>query len=182
MSGEDKGVKGTRKSTVQRRTGTVDAPFDPTSPQPVFDLKESRRSAAKAVSEETVEETPVEEPVPIDISSENIRPKLPELEPVPETPTAPVAEEFDMAQMKAILSVPKTKDSIPTLTCIDKKSFKRYFILDVDGEAYRKAWDYYCRTVTQSTPDDFILRVCSILDMDLPRMYRSVSYIPLQLR
>lgn len=113
---------------------------------------------------------PPEEPAP---SSEPV---------VEEDPTPPVSsstEGWDINVIKRILSVPKSKDSIPTLTCIDKGFYKRYFILDVDGDAYSKAWKYYRAHKPNGTPEDFVAQVTRILSIDMPRMHRAVSYVPL---
>lgn len=88
-------------------------------------------------------------------------------------------EGWDMEKLRSILSVPKTKDSVPTLTGIDKGFYKRYFLLDVDGDAYREAWRYYKDNAPGPTPDGFVLLVLRILEHDMPRMYRKVSFVPL---
>ena len=98
-------------------------------------------------------------------------------EPAPEVSSS--TEEWDVDRVKRILSVPKSKDSIPTLTCIDKGFYKRYFILDVDGDAYREAWEYYRAHRPTGTPEDFVALVTRILSIDMPRMHRAVSYVPL---
>jgi hypothetical protein len=119
---------------------------------------------------------PPEEPAPSSEPEE-------EVTPVVETDTAPPVssstEGWDIDALKRILSVPKSKDSIPTLTCIDKGFYKRYFILDVDGDAYSKAWGYYRMHRPNGTPEDFVAMVTRILSIDMPRMHRAVSYVPL---
>lgn len=101
--------------------------------------------------------------------------------PVPEQ-TEEVAElppEWSHETFKSLLVTPRTKNSVPTLTCIDKGVYKRYFILDVDGDGYKKAWDYYKRTVPTGTPEEFVIIVLRVLDQSMPRMHRAVSYVPL---
>lgn len=96
--------------------------------------------------------------------------------------TAPVSQASDgwnVDEVKRLLTVPKSKDSIPTLTCIDKGFYKRYFILDVDGDAYRRAWEYYKTHKPNGTPEDFVTIVTRVLSIDMPRMHRAVSYVPL---
>ena len=97
--------------------------------------------------------------------------------PIPQVSSS--TEGWDINVIKRILSVPKSKDSIPTLTCIDKGFYKRYFILDVDGDAYSKAWGYYRMHRPTGTPEDFVALVTRILSIDMPRMHRAVSYVPL---
>lgn len=81
--------------------------------------------------------------------------------------------------IRDLLAVPRTSGSIPTLTCIDKGIYKRYFILDVDGEAYGKAWKAYRKVCPTGTPEEFIAIVLRILSQGMPRMHRAVSYVPL---
>lgn len=113
-----------------------------------------------------------------------------EVSPEPVAPTPPLTPEatpeptqdtegWDVDRIKKILSVPKSKNSIPTLTCIDKGFYKRYFILDVDGDAYSEAWKYYKAHKPDGTPEDFVALVTRVLSIDMPRMYRAVSYVPL---
>ena len=105
--------------------------------------------------------------------------------PIPAPTPAPIPEPtqdtegWDVERIKKMLSVPKSKNSIPTLTCIDKGFYKRYFILDVDGDAYREAWKYYKAHKPDGTPEDFVALVTRVLSIDMPRMYRAVSYVPL---
>lgn len=118
---------------------------------------------------------PPEEPAP---SSDPVKDTPPTVEvTTPEVSSS--TEEWSVDAVKRILSVPKSKDSIPTLTCIDKGFYKRYFILDVDGDAYSKAWKYYKAHKSNGTPEDFVAMVTRILSIDMPRMHRAVSYVPL---
>lgn len=91
---------------------------------------------------------------------------------------APV-QTWSYEEFRGILVTPRTKDSVPTLTCIDRGFYKRYFILEVEGDAYKAAWDYYRRTVPGGTPDEFVTLVMRTLDQGMPRMHRAVSYVPL---
>lgn len=129
--------------------------------------REKERAAKRAETEEA--ELPWENVV---------KKEQPKPEPEPETVRIPEGG-WDVNVLREILAVPKTKDSIPTLTCIDKGVYKRYFIIDVDGDAYRRAWEYYRSTKKEATPDDFVTIVLRILQQDMPRMYRAVSYVPL---
>jgi hypothetical protein len=89
------------------------------------------------------------------------------------------SEEWNADEIRRLLAVPKSRDSVPTLTCIDKGFYKRYFILDVDGNAYSMAWEYYKSHKPDGTPEEFVTIVTRILSIDMPRMHRAVSYIPL---
>lgn len=100
-------------------------------------------------------------------------------EPAVAEPAVAEPAAYDIEKLRSILAVPKTKDSVPTLTGIDKGFYKRYFILDVDGDAYREAWRYYKDNAPKPTPDEFVVIVLRILEHDLPRMYRKVSFVPL---
>jgi hypothetical protein len=87
--------------------------------------------------------------------------------------------EWDHAVFRDLLAVPKSKNSVPTLTCIDKGFYKRYFIIDVDGDAFKRAWSYYRANHEEPTADEFVTLVLRILEQGMPRMYRAVSYVPL---
>ena len=122
-----------------------------------------------------------EDEVPAATAIETALEVSPEPVPTPEPAQEPAqdTEGWDVDRIKKILSVPKSKNSIPTLTCIDKGFYKRYFILDVDGDAYREAWKYYKAHKPDGTPEDFVALVTRVLSIDMPRMYRAVSYVPL---
>ena len=126
--------------------------------------KKGRKAAQTAIKVETEEETstPVTAPAPE------------QAEEVAELPP-----EWSHETFKSLLVTPRTKNSVPTLTCIDKGVYKRYFILDVDGDGYKKAWDYYKRTVPNGTPEEFVIIALRVLDQSMPRMHRAVSYVPL---
>lgn len=87
--------------------------------------------------------------------------------------------EWDHAVFRDLLAVPKSKNSVPTLACIDKGFYKRYFIIDVDGDAFKRAWSYYRANHEEPTADEFVTLVLRILEQGMPRMYRAVSYVPL---
>ena len=128
-------------------------------------------------TEDEVPAAPVIETA-LEVSPEPVAPiPAPTPAPIPE-PTQDT-EGWDVERIKKMLSVPKSKNSIPTLTCIDKGFYKRYFILDVDGDAYREAWKYYKAHKPDGTPEDFVTLVTRVLSIDMPRMYRAVSYVPL---
>ena len=118
----------------------------------------------------------------LEVSPEPVAPTpapTPEATPDPVPEPTQDTEGWDVDRIKKMLSVPKSKNSIPTLTCIDKGFYKRYFILDVDGDAYREAWKYYKAHKPDGTPEDFVALVTRVLSIDMPRMYRAVSYVPL---
>lgn len=132
-------------------------------------------------TEDEVPAAPVIETT-LEVSPEPVAPApapIPEATPEPAQEPAQDTEGWDVDRIKKILSVPKSKNSIPTLTCIDKGFYKRYFILDVDGDAYREAWSYYKAHKPDGTPEDFVALVTRVLSIDMPRMYRAVSYVPL---
>ena len=132
--------------------------------------------SARGRRRKTEDEVPAA-PVIETASEVSPEPVAPTPEPAPE-PTQDT-EGWDVERIKKMLSVPKSKNSIPTLTCIDKGFYKRYFILDVDGDAYREAWKYYKAHKPDGTPEDFVALVTRVLSIDMPRMYRAVSYVPL---
>lgn len=136
-----------------------------------------RINTPRARRERMVKRTEKED---VELPWENVvkKEQPPQSEPEPLTVQIPEGG-WDVNVLREILAVPKTKGSTPTLTCIDKGIYKRYFIIDVDGDAYRRAWEYYRSTKQEPTPDDFVTIVLRILQQDMPRMYRAVSYVPL---
>ena len=130
-------------------------------------VKKKGRRAQTAIRVET-EETPT----PVTTTTPTPAPE--QAEEVAELPP-----EWSHETFKSLLVTPRTKNSVPTLTCIDKGVYKRYFILDVDGDGYKKAWDYYKRTVPNGTPEEFVIIALRVLDQSMPRMHRAVSYVPL---
>lgn len=105
---------------------------------------------------------------------------IPMPEPVVDTPAPQKGGQSSVTDaIRKALTIPKSSGSVPTLTCIEKGAYRRYFLLDVDGEAYRKAWDIYRKDVPHGSPEEFVEIVLRILSQDMPRMHRAVSYVPL---
>ena len=82
------------------------------------------------------------------------------------------------SRLTEVLSVPRSKGAVPVLASYKMNFFERYFILDLDPSAFRKAWEIYKET-EGNNPVGFVQAVINILEMDFPRMYRAVAYIPL---
>ena len=81
--------------------------------------------------------------------------------------------------LRRILRVPRARGSVPTLVRYKEGVFQRYFILDVDGDVFRKAWSHYKANAADPNPVAFVHLVINILETDFPRMYRAVAYVPL---
>lgn len=128
-----------------------------------------------------VKRTRTEEPIPVQdvLPAEAEEPTVTTPEPDTTEVAEPSAPQGLEETIRGLLSVPRTGGSIPTLTCIDKGIFKRYFILDVDGDAYGKAWKAYREAHPDGTPEEFVAIVLRILSQGMPRMHRAVSYVPL---
>lgn len=141
-------------------------------------IEPSQESATQPPDEPAPSSDPMEDTPPT-VEDEPVIDATPVVETDPVPPVSSSTEGWDINVIRRILSVPKSKDSIPTLTCIDKGFYKRYFILDVDGDAYREAWGYYKAHKPNGTPEDFVALVTRILSIDMPRMHRAVSYVPL---
>jgi hypothetical protein len=82
-------------------------------------------------------------------------------------------------RLKEIISVPRGKGSVPVLASYKMDFFERYFILDLDGDAFRKAWNIY-KAEKGNDPVGFVQAIINILETDFPRMYRAVDYVPLR--
>ena len=84
-----------------------------------------------------------------------------------------------IADLVAILKVPKTKDSVMTFTMYSTPSLvRRYFLLDVDGTAFRKGWALY-KEVKGNDPVAYVDMVMHIMDLEIPRLHRAVDWAPL---
>lgn len=84
-----------------------------------------------------------------------------------------------IADLVEILSVPKTKDSVMTFSMYTTPALNRkYFLLDVDGTAYRRGWAYY-KEVKGNDPVGYIEMVMTILKLEIPRLHRAVDWAPL---
>lgn len=84
-----------------------------------------------------------------------------------------------IADLVTILKVPKTKDSLMTFSMYSTTNLnRRYFLLDVDGTAYRKGWALY-KEVKGDDPVGYIDMVMHIMDLEIPRLHRAVDWAPL---
>jgi len=85
-----------------------------------------------------------------------------------------------IAELRTILKVPKTKDAIPVFSMYTIGDFnRRYFLLDVDGIAYRKAWNTFKERTGTVDSVKFLELVYQILNIDMPRLHRAVDWVPL---
>lgn len=93
----------------------------------------------------------------------------------------PGTSETDLVkELTQILKVPKGRDSIMVFSMYSSSEFsRRYFLLDVDGIAYRKAWAKYKEITGTNDPVRFLEIVYRILNTDLPRLHRNVDWVPL---
>ena len=93
---------------------------------------------------------------------------------------SPADEEALIADLRATLKVPKTKDAIPVFSMYTIGDYnRRYFLLDVDGVAYRKAWDMFKERTGTKDQVKFLELVYQILNIDMPRLHRAVDWVPL---
>lgn len=83
-----------------------------------------------------------------------------------------------IAEITQVLKVPKTRDSVPTFSMYSMGQMRRYFILDVDGAAYRKGWTIY-KEAKGDDPVGYIDLVMHIMDLEIPRLHRAVDWAPL---
>lgn len=81
-------------------------------------------------------------------------------------------------ELASILKVPKTRDSVLTFSMYTIGQMRRYFLLDVDGTAYRKGWAYY-KSQRGDDPVGYIDMVIHIMDHEIPRLHRAVDWAPL---
>ena len=92
------------------------------------------------------------------------------------------AEEMDdlVADMTVMLKVPKTRDAIMVFSMYTVSEFNRkYFLLDVDGTAYRRAWNLFKERTGTTDAVTFLEIVYRILNTDMPRLHRAVDWVPL---
>jgi len=83
-------------------------------------------------------------------------------------------------ELTQVLRVPKTKDSIMVFSMYSVGEYdRRYFLLDVDGIAYRKAWSIFKERTGTADQVKFLELVYQILSTDLPRLHRAVDWVPL---
>lgn len=94
---------------------------------------------------------------------------------------APGTSDADIVrELTAILKVPKARDSVMVFSMYSTRDFnRRYFLLDVDGNAYRRAWVRYKELSGGDDPVHFLELVYRILNTDLPRLHRNVDWVPL---
>lgn len=91
------------------------------------------------------------------------------------------AREADLKLIKdltEILRVPKTMGAVPVMSAYSVGMMRRYFILDVDGTAWRKGWALY-KEVKGEDPVGYVDMVIHILDTGIPRLHRAVDWAPL---
>lgn len=100
-------------------------------------------------------------------------------EPVQEVHLTPKGEQDLIDELTAILRVPKTKDALMTFSMFSDKYQKRYFLLDVDGNAYRQAWSVFKERTGTKDQNRFLFLVYTILELPPPRLHRGVDWAPL---
>lgn len=159
------------KSTAKKKTETSE----------VLELKKQEMRVEKM--EKGAEDAPVQPPLAGIV--DDMTPEQPEEERfVPEEQArAEVAglTEADVArELAAILKVPKSRDSVMVFSMFSTGEFdRRYFLLDVDGNAYRKAWARYKELTGTKDTVQFLNLVYHILNVDMPRFHRNVDWVPL---
>ena len=139
-----------------------DVPVDP-------ELQAKREDEAARIAEE---EAKAAEKAPIDVS------EVFEDDIVTEEGTQAERDAEFIARLTAVLKVPKTRDSVPTFSMYSIGQVRRYFILDVDGTAYRKGWMMY-KDYKGQDPVGYIDMVMHIMDLEIPRLHRAVDWAPL---
>lgn len=153
---------------------------------------------------DTAAEGPAEVPEPVEASepAAKARPKAeapampaePVIEARPDTEEARLTTEMEQMQMHAragseqaliaelteILKVPKPRDALMTFSMYTVGQFtRRYFILDVDGAAYRRAWEVFKERTQSTDATRFMDLIFHILNTDMPRLHRNVDWVPL---
>ena len=121
---------------------------------------------------------PAEEAAPKDGPQERAEPE-PEEKPMQEVHLTPKGEQDLIDELTAILRVPKTKDALMTFSMFSDKYQKRYFLLDVDGNAYRQAWSVFKERTGTKDQNRFLFLVYTILELPPPRLHRGVDWAPL---
>ena len=90
------------------------------------------------------------------------------------------SEQALIAELTEILKVPKPRDALMTFSMYTVGQFtRRYFILDVDGAAYRKAWEVFKERTQSTDATRFMDLIFHILNTDMPRLHRNVDWVPL---
>jgi len=84
-----------------------------------------------------------------------------------------------MAELTEILRVPKSRDAVMTFSSYKSGFQRRYFLLDVNGDAYRKAWTVFKMRTNTTDYTKFLDVVFGIMSIDPPRLHRAVDYVPL---
>jgi len=111
----------------------------------------------------------------------------PEVPKAPEAPAKPMPRTLMgdlpaglVEELTQVLRVPKTKDSIMVFSMYSVGEYdRRYFLLDVDGIAYRRAWSIFKERTGTADQVKFLELVYQILSTDLPRLHRAVDWVPL---
>lgn len=101
--------------------------------------------------------------------------------PIIEAPSPAANDEQALIrELTDILKVPKSKDALMTFSMYTVGQYtRRYFLLDVDGQAYRKAWEVYKERTGSADATQFMTLVYQILNTDMPRLHRAVEWVPL---
>ena len=84
-----------------------------------------------------------------------------------------------LAELTEILRVPKSRDAVMTFSSYKSGFQRRYFLLDVNGDAYRKAWTVFKMRTNTTDYTKFLDVVFGIMSIDPPRLHRAVDYVPL---
>ena len=79
-----------------------------------------------------------------------------------------------------ILKVPKMQGDVPVLSAYSVGPMtRRYLILDVNGTAYRRAWNTFKEMTGTEDAVAFVTLVIQIMDLEIPRLHRAVDWAPL---
>ena len=141
--------------------------------EPSAELRQAQEKLVDDIIEKIPTATPVEpENVPVGGEPKTIQ----------EAPTEPKkdSEQELIDELTSILRVPKSKDALMTFSMFSDKYQKRYFLLDVDGTAYRRAWEVFKERTGSKDQNRFLFLVYTILEMNPPRLHRGVDWVPLE--
>jgi len=151
----------------------------------VFEMKKAEIREERLIKEgefkdpmegivDDVQAAPAKDDAVLEEIEEEAPPKL-----VPKALT-PAGEADLIDELTRTLKVPKTKDSIMVFSMYTIGDFnRRYFLLDVDGTAYRKAWSIFKERTGTADQVKFLELVYQILNTDMPRLHRAVDWVPL---
>ena len=100
--------------------------------------------------------------------------------PAPDTSqSGKLSAEALIAEIRNIVCVPRVRGAIPSLVKYKEGYMERFFFLDVDSELLRKAWSLYKVNAADPNPAAFTHLVINLLSAEFPRIYRAVSFVPL---